>query len=248
MLPMLFLLAMSTEALALLPDHLDAKSATAATHAGGGAAQATSKAAVMYSALPDLELVKSPFEQMAARAVGLAAENDCRLLYDAGCVHLQPYATTTTHTLCRIATCTVSLHCAQQMHAEACESTRSLRFHCLHRDRRRPWVSLSEAVFQDELFASLFASEANSKIRQLLLAGADGGGLRLVVRAYAYAHPYLVLSHADSLVYVFSLSGSALFATHCCFLRPLSCLALFENSRRRHSSTSRLNRQRSLWL
>lgn len=109
-------------------------------------------------------------------------------------------------------------------------------------------MSLSEAVFQDELFASLFASEANSKIRQLLLAGADGGGLRLVVRAYAYAHPYLVLSHADSLVYVFSLSGSALFATHCCFLRPLSCLALFENSRRRHSSTSRLNRQRSLWL
>ena len=111
-------------------------------------------------------------------------------------------------------------------------------------------MSLSEAVFQDELFASLFASEANSKIRQLLLAGADGGGLRLVVRADAFARPYLlvVLSHTDSLVYVFSLSGSALFATHCCFLRPLSCLALFENSRRRHSSTSRLNRQRSLWL
>ena len=119
---------------------------------------------------------------------------------------------------------------------------------CVQRDRRRPWVSLSEAVFQDELFALLFASEANSKIRQLLLAGADGGGLRLVVRAYAYAHPYLVLSHADSLVYVFSLSGSALCATHCCFLRPLSCLALFEHSRRRHSSTSPSKRQRSLWL
>ena len=42
------------------------------------------RAATIYAALPDLELVKSPFEQMATRTIREAARRDCTVLYDAG--------------------------------------------------------------------------------------------------------------------------------------------------------------------
>ena len=42
------------------------------------------RAATIYAALPDLELVKSPFEQMATRTIREAARRDCAVLYDAG--------------------------------------------------------------------------------------------------------------------------------------------------------------------
>lgn len=113
------------EALNLLPDHLDA--------AAVGSSFSRLKALVLYSALPDLAMVKSPFEELAIETFRMAAKKDCRLVYDDA-------------------------------------------------DSRKPWVRLSEAVFQDESFARIFASEANNKIRQLLARAED---LRLVVRTAA---------------------------------------------------------------
>ena len=109
------------EAINVLPQHLDAPGTTHPSE---------SKSTVLYSALPDLALVKSPFEELAARTIRTAAERNYRLLYDDANV-------------------------------------------------RKPWVPLSESIFQDELFARLFGSEANSKIRQLL-TGPES--LQLVVR------------------------------------------------------------------
>jgi hypothetical protein len=60
------------EALNVLPDHLISLSGV----------NSKCQAAVMYSTLPDLELVKPPFEELAARTIHIAAEKDCRVLYD----------------------------------------------------------------------------------------------------------------------------------------------------------------------
>ena len=65
------------ETLALLPAHLEA------VKVSGGGGQ-SSPGVVLYSALPDLELVRAPFEGLAVNAIRKAAALDgCKLLYDA---------------------------------------------------------------------------------------------------------------------------------------------------------------------